>query len=339
MNNKNPGIDINQIKITSLSHIQGQEHVVKTLKLHLDAYFNIRSHYGNSNPVFGPVILTGPSGTGKTLVAKAIHAELGNLHLIESNGVTINKKSELFSILLNADSNTTVFIDEAQGMNSKSQHLLLTALSEKKLYVPAGISSSSSHIISLEDFTVILATTHEYQLQDALRNRMRIYCRFDYYSVQDLVEILRQRMSALGWQYESEDVLEMIAKRAKKTPRLALNRNLQTCWHVTQSHDRNLITIADAKEAFRHLQVDEAGLDQLDRSYLKVLFECGKASLGVISSKVSLPGLTIQRIVEPYLLKEGFIVKDNSTRIMTEKGRDHVMKTFNYVSEDVKNDN
>ena len=96
------------------------------------------------------VILTGPSGTGKTLVAKAIHAELGNLDLIESNGVTINKKSELFSVLLNADSNTTVFIDEAQGMNSKSQHILLTALSEKKLYVPAGVSSANSHIITLE---------------------------------------------------------------------------------------------------------------------------------------------------------------------------------------------
>lgn len=175
----NTGIDINQIKIKSLSDIQGQPHVIKTLKLHLEAYYNIRSNYENSDLVFGPVILTGPSGTGKTLVANAIDAELGNSRLIESNGVTINKKSELFSILLNADANTTIFIDEAQGMNSKSQHLLLTALSEKKLYVPSGIVSANSHIIPLSNFTMILATTHEYQLQEALRNRMRIYCRFD----------------------------------------------------------------------------------------------------------------------------------------------------------------
>ena len=334
----NTGIDINQIKITSLSHIQGQPHVVKTLKLHLDAYFNIRSNYENSNLVFGPVILTGPSGTGKTLVAKAVHAELGNLRLIESNGVTINKKTELFSILLNADANTTIFIDEAQGMNSKSQHILLTALSEKKLYVPAGISSASSHIVTLENFTVILATTHEYQLQDALRNRMRIYCRFDYYSVKDLIEIVRQRTAALSWKYESDDVLKMIAKRAKKTPRLALNRNLQTCWHVTQSHDRNLITVDDAEEAFRYLQIDEIGLDQIDRLYLNVLLECGKTSLGVLSSKISLPGLTIQRIVEPYLLKEGLIIKDNSIRIITQKGREHVMNTSDKIVEGIKND-
>jgi len=334
----NTGIDINQINITNLSQIQGQPHVIKTIKLHLDAYFNIRANYENSNLVFGPVILTGPSGTGKTMVAKAIHAELGNLQLIESNGVTINKKSELFSILLNADSNTTVFIDEAQGLNSKSQYLLLTALSEKKLYVPAGISSASSHIISLENFTLILSTTHEYQLQDALRNRMRIYCRFDYYSVEDLIEIVRQRTAALGWKYESDDVLKMIAKRAKKTPRLALNRNLQTCWHVTQSHERDLITVDDAKEAFSYLQIDEIGLDQLDRSYLNVLCECSKTSLGVLSSKISLPGLTIQRIVEPYLLKEGFIVKDNSIRIITQKGREHVIDTSDKIVEGIKND-
>ena len=189
----NTGIDINQIEITSLSHIQGQSHVVKTLKLHLDAYFNISCNYESSNLVFGPVILTGPSGTGKNLVTKAIHAELGNLQLIESNGATINKKSELFSILLNADANTTIFIDEAQGMNSKSQHLLLTALSEKKRYVPAGISSANFHIIPLENFTMILATTHEYQLQDALRNRMRIYCRFDYYSVSGICSDISDR--------------------------------------------------------------------------------------------------------------------------------------------------
>lgn len=335
---RNTGIDINQIKITSLSHIQGQPHVVETLKLHLDAYFHIRSNYENSSPVFGPVILTGPSGTGKTLVAKAIHAELGNLDLIESNGVTINKKSELFSMLLNADSNTTVFIDEAQGMNSKSQHILLTALSEKKLYVPAGVSSANSHIITLENFTTILATTHEYQLQDALRNRMRIYCRFDYYSVKDLIEIVRQRTDALGWKCESYDVLKMIAKRAKKTPRLALNRNLQTCWHVAQSHERNLITVEDAQEAFSHLQIDDIGLDQLDRSYLNALFECGKTSLGVLSSKISLPGLTIQRIVEPYLLKEGLIIKNNSIRRITQKGREHIMKSSEKVGEGIKND-
>jgi len=221
-------------------------------------------------------------------------------------------------------------------LNAISQHILLTALSEKKLYVPAGISSISSHIISLANFTMILATTHEYQLQDALRNRMRIYCRLTYYSDEVLTEIVRQRAIALGWDYESDEILKIIAQRAKKTPRLALNRNLQTCWHVAQSHERNLITLEDTKEAFKHLQIDENGLDQLDRSYLTVLCEYGKASLGVLSSRISLPALTIQRIVEPYLLQEGFIVKESSLRIITQKGTDHVAN--NTLTEGYKND-
>lgn len=322
------GTDINQVKITSLFHIQGQPQVIDTLKVHLQAHFNIRSTSRNFNVTFGPVILCGPTGTGKTMVAKAIHTELGNLKLVETNGVTVNNKLELFSILINADTNTTVFIDEAQGMNSKAQHILLTALSERNLYVPAGISTVYSRTIPLAGFTTILATTHEYLLQDALRNRMRVYCRFNYYSVDDLVEIVRQRADALRWQYDSDQVLQIIAQRAKGIPRLALNTNLQTCWYVAKSRDSDVITLKDVHEAFGHLQVDELGLDKLDRSYLKILLECGPTSLGVVSSKLSVLTQTLQRIVEPYLLKEGFITKTKSSvRIITGKGRKHIENT------------
>jgi len=322
------GTDVNQVKITSLSRIQGQPQVIDNLELNLRAHFNIMSASGNSSLPFGPVILCGPSGTGKTMVAKALHAELGNLKLIETNGETVNNKLELFAILINADCNTTIFIDEAQAMISKAQHILLTALSEKKLYVPAGISSACSYTIPLANFTMILATTHEYLLQEALRNRMRIHCRFNYYSVEDLIGIVRQRADALNWQYESDEVLRIIAQRAKKTPRQALHRNLQMCWNVVRSYDRDEITLEDVYEAFGHLQIDELGLDQLDRSYLEVLLESGRSSLGVLSSKLSLPALTIQRVVEPYLLKESFITKaKSSVRIITEKGRKHIENT------------
>jgi Holliday junction resolvasome RuvABC ATP-dependent DNA helicase subunit len=325
MNKDSVGADVNQVQIDSLAHIKGQPRVVDNLEVHLRAYFNIKSVSGNSGVSFGPVFLCGPSGTGKTLVAKAIHAELGNLRLIDTNGVTASSKRELCSILINADENTTVFLDEAQGMNAKAQHILLTALSERKLYVPAGTTSMCSCTLQLANFTTILATTHEYLLKSALRNRMRIYCRFDYYSVEDLVEIVRQRANALNWQYESDQALQIIARRAKKTPRLALHRNLQTCWNVTRSHNRSVITVEDVLEAFYHLQIDESGLDQLDRSYLEILLQCGETPLGVLSSKLSLPTLTIQRIVEPYLLKEGYVTKDrHSLRVITEKGREHI---------------
>ena len=154
----------------------------------------------------------------------------------------MNNNYELVSILLTADENTTIFIDEAQALNTKNQHILLTALSEKKIYIPRG-TRNGRRSIPLSDFVLLLASTHEFQLQDALRNRIRIYCRFDYYSIEELTDIVKQRADALGWKYESVEVLREIAKRAKQTPRLALNRNLQMAWNVTTSNDRSIITI------------------------------------------------------------------------------------------------
>lgn len=157
---------------------------------------------------------------------------------------------------------------------------------------------------------------------------MRIQCRFDYYSVEDLVEIIRQRAAALDWQYESDEVLQMIAQRAKATPRQALHRNLQTCWEVAMSHDRNLITLADTHEAFHHLQIDELGLEAMDRRYLAVLAQGGPVSLGTVSARLGLPPLTVQRVIEPYLIREDLITKGKSSaRILTEKGRRHIETT------------
>lgn len=319
--------DINQTHPRLLSEVIGQKPVVDYLKLSLDAYFNIRAASQQSDVPFGPVLFAGPSGTGKTLIANIVHAELGNDKLIETNGQTLMSKTELYSVLIGADANSTVFIDEAQGLNTAAQHILLTALSEKKLYVPAAMNGSGSCALPLTNFTTLMASTHEYLLQDALRNRMRIYCRFEYYSIQDLIEIVRQRITALKWEVESDDVLQWIAQGCKHTPRLALNRNLMTAWHVTLGHRRKVITLEDVKEAFFHLQIDRQGLDQVDRSYLRVVFESKRTSLSVLSSVLSLPAYTIQRIVEPYLFKRGFVRKDGSLRVLTETGRKYIQNS------------
>lgn len=325
MNDKTVCVDIHDVKITSLSRIRGQPQVIKQLLLYLSAYFNIRSTAKDTIPPFGPVLLCGPPGTGKTMMARDIHLELGNLKFVEVNGVTLNRKQELYAILVNADENTTLFIDEAQGLNPTVQYILLTVLSERVVRVPATVSSVGPCTIPLANFTIILATTHEYLLQDALRDRMRIYCRFDYYTVEDLAEIVRQYADALGWQYESDEVLRIIAQRAKGTPRQALHRNLQTCWHVAKSVGHDTIALEDAYKAFEYLQIDELGLDQPDRSYLQILTDYGPTPLGVLSSRLSLPNLTIQRVVEPYLIKEGFITKGRSSlRMITDKGLKHI---------------
>ena len=322
MAEKTIGTDINQVEITSLSHIHGQPQVQEVLRLSIDAYFQQRAT--NENSSFGPVILLGPSGTGKTLTAKAIHCELANLKLLESNGEMLNGTYEIASLLLSADSNTTIFIDECQALSTKAQHLLLTAISEKKLYLPRGASSKSKRTIPLANFSLILASTHEFQLQDALRNRMRIYCRFDYYQLEDLTNIVKQRADALNWQYESIDILIHIASRAKQTPRLALNRNLQMAWNVCSSNDRNVITMNDVNEAFRLLRIDELGLDSIERKYLKELSRHKTMKLNVIASKIGLPRATISTVIEPYLLRTELIEKLGSERTITIKGKEHI---------------
>jgi len=322
MTEKAIGTDINQVQITDLDHLKIGSGIKELLKVNLDAYFQNRAK-DDSNASFGPVMLVGPSGTGKTVTAKAIHCELANLCLIETNGEMMNNAAELNSILITADKETTIFIDECQALKSKAQHILLTALSERKIYVRSSSNQKIKFAIPLSNFELILSSTHEFQLQDALRNRMRIYCRFDYYSIDELIEIVKQRVDALQWKYGSEEVLIEIAKRAKQTPRLALNRNLQMAWNVATSQDRDMITLDDVKQAFRLLQVDALGLDCLERSYLKELSKHKSMRLNVIASKIGLPRQTISSVIEPFLLRQELIEKKNSDRVITAKGREH----------------
>jgi len=297
------------------------------LQTNLEAYFNSRAAAKPENmPSFGPCLLVGPSGTGKSLVSQALHSELANLNLIESNGESVGSVGEMAAILCSATNDTTIFLDEAQSISTKIQNILLTAISERKLFLPRGGSRKSAYSIPLANFTLILASTHEYQLQDALRNRMRIYCRFNYYSIEDLTDIIKQRALALGWKYESEDVLRTIALRSKQTPRIALNRNLQMAYNVSISHNNENITLSDVEEAFQLLKIDELGLDTLERQYLRTLLS-GSNKLNVLSSKTGLPAATISNVIEPFLLRQQLIDKNGSNRLITEKGREHLLKT------------
>ncbi|AQT68251.1 Holliday junction ATP-dependent DNA helicase RuvB [Anaerohalosphaera lusitana] len=319
------GTDVNQTQITSLSHIKGQPHIVELLRTSLDAYFANRAN--NSSSSFGPVLMVGPSGTGKTLTAKAIHCELGNLQLIESNGEMLNP-TELTSMLLMADENSSIFVDEAQALDARTQHVLLTALSERKVILPKRKNNKKTCSVPLANFTIILATTHEFQLQNALRNRMRLCCRFNYYSADDLTYIVKQRADALKWDYENSEVLHEIAKRAKQTPRIALNRNLQMAWSVCSADGRNVITKEDVCKAFDLLDIDEEGLDTLDQAYLCELSKRNSMKLNVLSSKLGLPSRTISSVIEPYLLRQELIEKQGSERQITEKGKQHISQNL-----------
>jgi Holliday junction DNA helicase RuvB len=153
---------------------------------------------------------------------------------------------------------------------------------------------------------------------------MRLCCRLDYYSIEDLTDIVKQRAEMLGWKYESIEVLKEIASRSKQVPRLAINRNLQMAQNVSMSKGNEVISMQDALQALKLLQVDHLGLDQLERNYLKELSKQGKMKLNVLASKLGLPRNTISSVIEPYLLRTELMIKDGSDRAITEKGKSHI---------------
>ena len=157
-----------------------------------------------------------------------------------------------------------------------------------------------------------------------MRNRARLICRTDYYTTETLADILGHRAYALGWEIESKDVLTEIAKRSKSTPRIAIQRNLQMAWNIACSNNRSVITMDDVKKAFHLLQIDELGLDQIERNYLKELSKHKSMKLNVIASKMGLPTRTISNVIESYLLRQELIHKDGSNRVITDKGKTHI---------------
>lgn len=314
--------DVNQYEVCSIYQLKIDPTIRDLLHVSIDSFFQNKAK-DPENSSYGPLALLGPSGCGKSLIAKAVHNTLLNKTLIEANGESLNSIPELTAVLMTAGNDTSIFIDEAQALSSKAQYLLLTGISEKKIYAPRK-NSKGKFAIPLANFTLILASTHEFQLQEALRNRMRLCCRLDYYSIDDLTEIVKQRAEMLGWKYESVNVLRELASRSKQVPRLAINRNLQMAQNVSMSHGNEFITMQDALQALKLLQVDNLGLDQLERNYLKELSKQGKMKLNVLSSKLGLPRNTISSVIEPYLLRTELIIKDGSDRAITEIGRFHI---------------
>ena len=312
------GTDVSQVSPKTLDHIIGQPILTESLKVVISAYWNERS--AGRDIALSPILLCSPPSGGKTTVAMCIHNELANGKFVETIGESLNHLPDLYASLMDSDEDTTIFVDECQGIGSSATHVLLKVLSEGKLCLPKGKSASKYHTIPIaKGITYIFATTHEFCLSSALRSRMRTY-RFDEYTSQTIYEILKQRFISLKWQIESDDCLLYIAQRSKLMPRLALS-NLQASYNVCRGDNREIIKLRDVKKAFWLSQTDnELGLDKLDMSYLGILFSHSPAKLNVIASKLGLPNRTIQEVVEPYLIKQGLIDK-RPDRYITEQGK------------------
>ena len=327
MENKNIiATDFSMGEPTCLSKIRTSRRIIDILTTHIDAFFN--DQCAGREAKIGPLLLTGPAGTGKRLVAKACAATLGlNIKSINGNNLNYNM---LCSFFLDANETTDcLFIDESQGIRPQIQERMLTILSENYIEIPSQSNKKKVCQIHVPNVPLILGCMSEHNLITALKSRMRIIARFDYYSIEDLIYIVQQRAILLNWQVESEQIYYEACNRAKRIPRNAL-RNLQLCWNVARSMDRDIITLEHAHRAFYLNENDEHGLDYLERSYLRILQEQSPLALNISVSKLAGGGIntqTVKTIIEPYMIMENFIAKDGSLRLITEKGLTHLQNT------------
>lgn len=305
--------DVNDVAPSSLSHIIGQRNVVEQLTVALDAAFA-------DGKKLDDCMFVGPPGTGKSALANVLACEMASgFH--EMLAQSIGNIGELNAVLLAAKEKDVVFLDEIHELRNELQTTLYLALDKRKVFING---QKSVQAIPLANFTLILATTDPHKCLAPLRDRMKLFLELQYYSPEELAQIVVHRSRGLGWTVGDEVPL-LIASRAKQTPRLAL-RLLQSSRRVCRAAGDSTITVEHLHRACELEQLDELGLGPNERRYLNILVD-GSTRLNVISSVIGLAPATIAQVVEPFLIRSGLVTKDkNGLRQLTAEGWNHVKR-------------
>jgi len=299
----------------TLNHVIGQERVIQKLKVGVEASF------ADGNPL-PHTILTGPPGTGKTMLSQVLAKEMAG-EFFEALGQTISSVQTLNGLLMcPVLPNSVLFIDEAHELNPSIQVALYKALEERCVFV-ANEQRQTVQKLDLRPFTLILATTDPHGLLQPLRDRMKLHCQLRRYSNDDIEKILAQKANQLGW--ESEDgVLEQIAVRSFGTPRHGL-RLMDSVRRTARSLGDTNLSASQAEATFEVEELDEVGLNSDERQYLTILSESVRPMrLGVIASRLGQPPEAVSKVVESNLLWMGFIDRSDRGRSLTAKGLEHV---------------
>ena len=271
------------------------------------------------------VLLYGPPGLGKTTLAYIIANELG-VNIKTASGPAIEKTGDLAAILTSLQEGDVLFIDEIHRMPRYIEEVLYSAMEDFTLdIIINGDSSSRSVKIDLPPFTLVGATTRIGDLSSPLRDRFGIISHLDYYSIEDLIKIVKRTSKVFDISIDDNAALEL-AKRSRGTPRIA-NRLLKRVRDFTLVNELNKITEEITKSSLDKLKVDGEGLDELDHKLLRTIiekFNGGPVGIDALASSIGEEKATIEDVYEPYLLQNGYLKRTNRGRVATEKAYEHL---------------
>jgi Holliday junction DNA helicase RuvB len=273
------------------------------------------------------VLFVGPPGLGKTTLAQIVARELG-VGFRATSGPVIAKAGDLAALLTNLEERDVLFIDEIHRLNPAIEEILYPAMEDYQLDLIIGEGPAARSVrIDLAKFTLIGATTRAGLLTTPLRDRFGIPVRLNFYSPEELVQIVERGARLLGVGMAADGAME-IARRSRGTPRIA-GRLLRRVTDFALVDKAPSITRAVADKALLRLDVDARGLDQLDRRYLNVIAEFyngGPVGIETIAAALSEPRDAIEEIVEPYLIQQGFIQRTPRGRMLTALAFTHLGK-------------